>query len=100
MGTSSTTTTTTTAAATSLSLSREQLLADQAAGQHQQQARDTMLKLVRAPCLHHSYNYREETNKLIRGGGETKKLEESDRKREREAKGCLISSVPKFQCGE
>jgi len=88
MGTSSTTTTTTTTAATSLSLSREQLLADQAAGQHQQQARDTMLKLVRAPCRHHSYNYRDETNKLIRrgGGGEqkTKKLEESDRKRERE----------------
>jgi hypothetical protein len=87
MGTSSstTTTTTTTTAATSLSLSREQLLADQAAGQHQQQARDTMLKLVGAPCRHHSYNYREETNKLIRGGGEqNKKLEESQRERERE----------------
>jgi hypothetical protein len=65
MGTSSSTTT----AATSLSLSREQLLADQAAGQDQQQARDTMSKLVRAQCRHHNYNYREETNKLIKGGG-------------------------------
>jgi hypothetical protein len=69
-----------------------------------------MSKLVRAPCRHHSYNYREETNKLIKregGGGKkkkkkTKKLEESEtqREREREAEGCLISSVPKFECGE